>query len=705
MDTDTAGASATDSATTVIATASAAVPTLTTLVSFNGTNGQWPEDGVTIDAAGDLFGTTITGGAYGDGTVFEIARTAGGYASTPTTLFSFNGTDGSSPYAALLMDAAGDLFGTTYLGGPNGEGVGLSGDGTAYELVNNGGGSYSQTTLVNFGAVVNIDGLPNVSGNNGLLPLAGLIADANGDLFETTTGGGTYIDDGVVYSAGGTVFELVNNGGGSYTQATLATFNSLNGDGQGLEGHLITDASGDLFGTTVGGGVNNDGTVFEIAKTSTGYASAPTTLVTFNGANGVSPVSSLITDAAGNLFGTTTAGGANDDGSVFELVNTGGSYTLITLVSFNGNGLNGDGWGPEGPLIADAAGYLFGTTSNGGANGLGTVFELSNTGFQVGRTLVWSGASGTDFANPLNWDDTTSGLNPSALAPTAIDTVEFNGGGAVTGSGTVATVSFGGDGAWHLGSAADLTVLAGMTVGTSQPNVVLIDQGTSLIETGAATIANTSGASGSSVNVSGAGSNWNVASSLIVGSGGFGALSLSQGATVDVGTLDEGSTSGGGGSVSLSGISTALDVTGNLTVGDTASGELTVVGGASVSAATISLGRNGGASGVASIAGNSLVTTGSVVVGVSGAGELSILNGANVTIGGDLDVAQLAGASGNVDIENTTGTLIIGGNLNVGLGGGVATMTIGLNTAVQLDNGGITEGKYAKIIEHTAFDP
>jgi T5SS/PEP-CTERM-associated repeat protein/uncharacterized repeat protein (TIGR03803 family) len=556
------------------------------------------------------------------------------------------------------------------------------------------------------------------------------------------------------------VFELVNNGGGSYTQATLATFNSLNGDGQGLEGHLITDASGDLFGTTVGGGVNNDGTVFEIAKTSTGYASAPTTLVTFNGANGVSPVSSLITDAAGNLFGTTTAGGANDDGSVFELVNTGGSYTLITLVSFNGNGLNGDGWGPEGPLIADAAGNLFGTTgeggsfndgtvfelvnngggshtlntlvsfngangqypsysgltadaagdlfgttSNGGANGLGTVFELSNTGFQVGRTLVWSGASGTDFANPLNWDDTTSGLNPSALAPTAIDTVEFNGGGAVTGSGTVATVSFGGDGAWHLGSAADLTVLAGMTVGTSQPNVVLIDQGTSLIETGAATIANTSGASGSSVNVSGAGSNWNVASSLIVGSGGFGALSLSQGATVDVGTLDEGSTSGGGGSVSLSGISTALDVTGNLTVGDTASGELTVVGGASVSAATISLGRNGGASGVASIAGNSLVTTGSVVVGVSGAGELSILNGANVTIGGDLDVAQLAGASGNVDIENTTGTLIIGGNLNVGLGGGVATMTIGLNTAVQLDNGGITEGKYAKIIEHTAFDP
>jgi uncharacterized repeat protein (TIGR03803 family) len=112
---------------------------VTTLVSFNGTDGANPYAGLIADAAGDLFGTTLFGGPHGYGTVFEIAKTGSGYASTPTTLVRFDGTNGANPYAGLIADAAGDLFGTNYFGG-------LVNYGTVFELVNNGGGSYSRAT-------------------------------------------------------------------------------------------------------------------------------------------------------------------------------------------------------------------------------------------------------------------------------------------------------------------------------------------------------------------------------------------------------------------------------------------------------------------------------------------------------------------------------------------------------------------------------
>jgi uncharacterized repeat protein (TIGR03803 family) len=135
------------------------------------------------------------------------------------------------------------------------------------------------TTLVSFNGT-----------NGGLLPYAGLIADAAGDLFGTTNEGGA--------NGGGTVFELVNNGGScASTPTTLASFNYFT-NGAYPEGGLIADAAGDLFGTTYGGGANGEGTVFEIAKTSTGYASTPTTLVNFNFTNGAYPEGTLIADAA-----------------------------------------------------------------------------------------------------------------------------------------------------------------------------------------------------------------------------------------------------------------------------------------------------------------------------------------------------------------------------------------------------------------------
>jgi uncharacterized repeat protein (TIGR03803 family) len=176
-------------------------------------------------------------------------------------------------------------------------------------------------------------------------------------LFGTAQNGGANGD--------GTVFELVKNGG-SYSFSTLVNFNYTNGFDPA--GGLVRDAAGDLFGTTYGGGAFDQGTVFEILKTSTGYASTPITLYNFSGGNG--PKAGLIADAAGDLFGITLSGTA------FELVHNGGSYTYKLIAS-------GIGGGPQAALAADAFGDLFGTAPNGGPSGYGSLFEITGSGFST----------------------------------------------------------------------------------------------------------------------------------------------------------------------------------------------------------------------------------------------------------------------------------------------------------------------------------
>ena len=156
---------------------------------------------------------------------------------------------------------------------------------------------------------------------------------------------------------------------------TLVNFNGTNGADP--EAGLITDIAGDLFGTTQAGGTNNVGTVFEILKTTSGYAASPTVLFNFDGGNGARPVAGLIADTAGNLFGTTQFGGANNLGTVFEIVKTASGYASTPTVLFNFD--NTHGAQPLAGLIADAAGNLFGTTQIGGANRAGTVFEIVKT--------------------------------------------------------------------------------------------------------------------------------------------------------------------------------------------------------------------------------------------------------------------------------------------------------------------------------------
>src|SRR6185437_8646583 len=350
--------------------------TLTTLLNFNSGSADTfaPEGGLIANASGDLFGTTSAfstdseGNIITGGTVFEIAKTAAGYASTLATLVSFNGANGAIPFGSLIADAAGDLFGTTVNGGANN-------DGTVFEIKKTVAGYTSTpTTLVSF------------NGTDGALPAGSLIADANGNLFGTTSEGGANGD--------GTVFEIKKTAGGyASSPTTLVSFDGA--DGETPFGSLIADTNGNLFGTTAFGGANGDGTVFEIKKTAGRYASTPTILVSFDGADGETPFGSLIADAKGDLFGTTSAGGANGDGTVFEIKKTAAGYASAPtkLITFTG----ADGEQPFAGLIIDATGNLFGTTSAGGANGDGTVFEITGSGFVTAGSAAAQASDGILF--------------------------------------------------------------------------------------------------------------------------------------------------------------------------------------------------------------------------------------------------------------------------------------------------------------------
>jgi len=233
-----------------------------------------------------------------------------------------------------------------------------------------------------------------------------LIADSSGNLFGTTSQGGAF-ENAYGFFTYGTVFEIVKTASGyASSPTTLVSFNGTDG-GSPFAG-LIADRSGNLFGTTLEGGAYNDGTVFEIVKTASGYASTPTTLVSFNGSDGMFPASGLIADAEENLFGTTSGGGSNGQGTVFEIAKTADGYASAptTLVSFNGT----NGASPEAGLIADRSGNLFGTTMEGGAHNDGAVFEVTDSGFlppplspahRGGRTAT-AGASGL-------WPGSTAG--------------------------------------------------------------------------------------------------------------------------------------------------------------------------------------------------------------------------------------------------------------------------------------------------------
>jgi uncharacterized repeat protein (TIGR03803 family) len=324
----------------------------------NGTDGYYPRASLISDAAGNLYGTTIYGGTYGWGTVFELTPTTGG-GWTEQVLHSFgNGTDGGEPRASLIFDAAGNLYGTTYGGGIYCHSIG--GCGTVFELTLTAGGNWTEAVLYNFGSFT----------DDGYEPSASLIFDAAGNLYGTTQFGGIH--------GWGTVFELTPTGGGGWSEQVLLNFGT---GGAFPQAGLIFDAAGNLYGTTSEGGTNI-GTVFELTP-NVGGGWTETVLHNFgSGTDGSYPYAGLIFDAAGNLYGTTQYGGTYNScsggcGTVFELTPTaGGEWAEQVLLNFNGT----SGANPYAGVIFDGAGNLFGTTqltySNCSGFYCGTVFEL-----------------------------------------------------------------------------------------------------------------------------------------------------------------------------------------------------------------------------------------------------------------------------------------------------------------------------------------
>ena len=266
----------------------------------NGKDGLDPAAGLIFGAAGNLYGTTAGGGAHGGGTVFELIADHGTW--TEKVLYSFcsqnSCKDGEFPYAGLVFDASGNLYGTTYDGGTHGFG-------TAFELAANNG-KWTEKVLHNF----------THNGNDGYNPLASLILDTAGNLYGTTFYGGA--DSSCNNFTGcGTVFELISNNG-KWTEKLLHSFHGR-GDGAFPRAGLIFDTAGNLYGTAEGGGLTDDGygTVFELVPDSGQWTE--NVLYTFSGkGGGEGPDAGLIFDTTGNLYGTTSGGG-DDYGTVFEV--------------------------------------------------------------------------------------------------------------------------------------------------------------------------------------------------------------------------------------------------------------------------------------------------------------------------------------------------------------------------------------------------
>ena len=381
------------------------------------TDGSQPDGGLIFDASGNLYGTTYAGGTFDDGTVFELVRSGGvwrekllhvfgpnkGDGALPTSalifdkagnlygttsagglrnggvfeltpgnggwtekiLYSFGqiASDGAMPYGSLVLDDAGNLYGTTYLGGSHN--CGSFTCGTVFRL-SPGQGKWTETVLYDF------------AGSDGSNPESGLFLDTHGHLFGTTATGGA--------NGYGTVFEL-SRSGGKWVETVLHSFDPTNEDGSTPLANLSADSAGNLYGTTWSGGVSPNGcfgygcgTVFEMTHDH-GKWSEKILHGFSQDAHGYSSAASLILDGAGNLYGTTHYGGSDVSGcsgfgcgTVFELVANNGTWKDITVLSFDGT----NGAAPWAGLAWGAGGQLLGTTVLGGAINAGTVFKVSH---------------------------------------------------------------------------------------------------------------------------------------------------------------------------------------------------------------------------------------------------------------------------------------------------------------------------------------
>jgi len=318
-------------------------------------DGSNPVAGLIPDAAGNLYGTSVYGGIsncpHGCGTVFELSQVNGKWKEKVLHHFENNGEDGFYPAASLIFDRLGNLYGTT-------AGSAYGGGGSVFELTPGKDGKWKEKILYSFGSEA---------------PLGSLIFDAEENLYGTTFYGGAYSD--------GTVFMLAPGKNGRWTESVLHNFDYNGADGFSSRAAVIFDTSGNLYGTTVLGGTGGNGTVFEMTPGQNGSWTEQVIYDFTGGSDGSLPTTGLVLDASGSLYSTAIAGGAGDWGTVFKLApGKNGEWTFTVINSFD----QSDGDSPDGSLIIDVYGNLYGTTNGGGAYdancdypGCGTVYELT----------------------------------------------------------------------------------------------------------------------------------------------------------------------------------------------------------------------------------------------------------------------------------------------------------------------------------------
>lgn len=327
-----------------------ALGTKTTLVSFHGTPDGAGPLGSVIRIAGFAYGTTAEGGPYHNdaGTVFKVSASG-----KESILYSFQGgSDGADPWSALVRDSAGNLYGTTFVGG---------------NFANNYCPQNGCGTVFKIDATGHHTILHTFSGPDGASPLEGLVRDAAGNFYGTTgAGGGSGCDVGC-----GVIYKIDPAG----NETILHAFLGYTADGAGPNSNLIIDQSGNLYGTTSSGGAFSAGIIYELSS-----AGVYTILHSFNGkSGGADPQTGVIRDSKGNLYGTTYAGGkiscnryTNGCGIVYKLSRT-GQFTVLHTFTGRPDGAN-PSWGS---LLRDSSGNIYGLAANGGASGNGAIFKIT----------------------------------------------------------------------------------------------------------------------------------------------------------------------------------------------------------------------------------------------------------------------------------------------------------------------------------------
>jgi uncharacterized repeat protein (TIGR03803 family) len=365
----------------------------TVLWNFSNSNGDgiYPlSNSLISDNKGDLFGTTTYGGStnctagYGGcGVVFELSPNgSGGYDETILHDFTSSNGDGANPFGGLIFDQKGNLYGTTFAGGANSTG-------TVYELSPNSGGGWTETVLYSFGTL---------SSGDASNPRTGLTIDNNtGNLFGAAAGGRTLVCSGC-----GTVYELSPSQSG-WTETVLHNFRGCRitkyCDGADPNG-VTLDRFGNLYGGTYAGGGPDFGTVFEIRHTNTGWVE--TMVYIFNPGSGVHPVSNVIVDTRGHIYGVCVAGGIPGPGTVWELVysKVNKKFTAQVLYSFSYNG----GGIEVGGIAMDTAGNIYGAAEASGntcdSSGCGTVYKLTKSGKTWSEKTLHTFTDGADGGFP-----------------------------------------------------------------------------------------------------------------------------------------------------------------------------------------------------------------------------------------------------------------------------------------------------------------